>query len=210
MGKIKRYVPSISNSDWNIKELSKEERNKLRDRLVMGIVHTEEEYQAVIGYMYKKYPFEMDGVKIPETGKKDTAIQWNYTPYKNKVFVSNEKDPVSNKFDMYAFIYYDKERDYEPICFAGSYFKKASLDLNQLTYKNELKDIKENIEHVAFPADNILTQAIGEGYVMFCDPDYRRLGLGNFAWEAEAQLYRDISNSKLSIDNFKFEVERDE
>lgn len=200
---VEWYKPSIGIPNWNIKEMSKEERHKLRDRLVMGIVHTEEEYQTVIGYMYKKYPHLMDisgKVINPFTGEvtENTSIQWNYKPHKNKVSVFNEKDSIKNIFDMYAFIYYDKERDYEPVCFAGSYFKQATIDLSNLCTTHELKEIKEklNTEKV-----NNLKSAIGEGYVMFVDPYYRRLGLGNYSWTAEAALYRDISSNSSILNN---------
>lgn len=185
---IEWYKPSIGIPDWNIKEMSREVREKLRNRLVMGIIHTEKEYQTIIGYLYKKYPHLMDitgKVTNPFNNEtvENTAIQWNYTPWKNKCKVYNEKE--NKNYDMYAFVYFDSERDYEPVCFAGSYFKEAKIDLNNITYDFENKH--ENI-----------TSAIGEGYVMFCDPYYRRLGLGNYSWTAESQLYRDITNSHIN------------
>lgn len=197
--KVERYIPSIGNTNWNIKELPKEDRNKLRNKLVMGIVHTEEEYQTVIGYMYKKFPFEMDGIKTPENGEENVAIQWNYSPYKNKVRVYNKKDSDKDIFDMYAFVYYDSERNFEPVAFAGSYFKRGIVDISDITYENELIDLKEKLNL----KNNLVETALGEGYVMFVDPNYRRLGLGNFSWTAEAQLYRDIANSNVNnlLDN---------
>ena len=191
---IEWYKPSIGIPNWNIRELSKEERNKLRNRIVMGTVHTEQEYQTVIGYMYKKFPHLMDitgKVTNPFTNEttENTSIQWNYTPWKNKTLVHNDFDSISKIYDMYAFIYYDKERDYEPIAFAGSYFKNAKININDLTYDNERTNRSPEIN-----------SAIGEGYVMFVDPYYRRLGLGNYSWTAEAQLYREISNSTTITD----------
>lgn len=200
---VEWYKPSIGIPNWNVKEMSKEERHKLRDRLVMGIVHTEEEYQTVIGYMYKKYPHLMDisgKVINPFTNEiidNNTSIQWNYTPYKRKVSVLNNKDNTTenNKFDMYAFIYYDKERNYEPICFAGSYFKNGSIDCKDIMYNNELNEYNLDM-------NSSVKTALGEGYVLFVDPYYRRLGLGSYSWIAESHLYRDIANTK-EINNEK-------
>lgn len=200
---IEWYKPSIGIPDWDIKEMSRDQRNLLKNRIVMGTVHTEEEYQLVIGYLYKKYPHLMDitgNVTNPFNGEitNNTSIQWNYSPYKNKVNVFNEKDEIANISTMYAFIYYDRERDFEPVAFAGSYFKQATIDLSNLCMIHELKEIKEklNIEKV-----NNLRSAIGEGYVMFVDPYYRRLGLGNYSWTAEAALYRDIASSSATLNN---------
>ena len=196
---IKWYEPSIGIPTWNIKEMNNEERANIRDRLVMGIVHIEEEYQTVIGYMYKKYPHLMDitgKVTNPFTGEvtENTSIQWNYKPHKNKVSVFNKEDKIKNIFDMYAFIYYDKERDYEPVCFAGSYFKNMNLDISNLTYENELEKLKNDIN---LSNGNIVSSAVGEGYVLFVDPYYRKLSLGSYSWLAESQLYRDIWHSNF-------------
>ena len=198
---VEWYRPSIGDTDWDIKTLDKSQRQSLRDRLVMGTVHDEKEYQTVIGYMYSKFPHLMDitgTVKNPLNDEivENTSIQWKYSPFKNKVKVFNEK--TGENFDMYAFIYYDKERDYEPICFAGSYFKYATVDLHTLLYDDELESLLRKFENSGTKIkDCSISTAIGEGYVMFCDPSYRRLGLGNFSWTAESQLYRDCSNSDL-------------
>jgi len=189
LAKVSRYIPSIGAADWDITTMDRAQRAALRDRLVMGTVHTEEEYQTVISYLYRKFPFEMDGVKAPDTGKTDTAIQWRYKPYRNKCKVMGKHGKI---FDMYAFVYYDRERDYEPVCVAGSYFKKAVVYLDQLLYEWELATVRDRLEGAGIAGLNP-TMAVGEGYVMFCDPAYRRLGLGAYSWQAEAQLYRDIS-----------------
>ena len=190
---VERYTPTIGNADWNIKELSKEERAKLKDRLVLGLITNERDYQTVIGYLYKKYPHEMDGVTY--NGKDNVAIQWNYSVAKNKLVRHNN---ITNEdHDMYALVVYDKERDYEPVMFAGSYFKLASaLDDSNLNnscsnYKDYLCDADGNND------PNGKYQAVGHGYVMFCDPDYRRLGLATDLWWAEAQLYREALNIRF-------------
>ena len=186
---VKRYIPSISAVNWDIKELSKEERNNIKKRLVIGMVTTEEEYQKVIGYMYKKFPYEMDGVKAPGTEKSEVAIQWNYSVSKNKLKILNVI--TGNKQDMYAFVIYDAERDMEPIMFAGSYFKVG----NALEYlegnEKYLCDVKGQLNEAGKYQRN------GNGYVMFLDPSYRRLGLGTDLWWAEAQLYREALRIRL-------------
>lgn len=57
--KIGPYNPTIGDADWKIKELDKEKRTKLKGRLKIADVETDEEYQQVISYMYKKFPREM-------------------------------------------------------------------------------------------------------------------------------------------------------
>lgn len=187
MAKVKRFIPKeIACPTWNIKELTSEERSKLKNNLIIGLIDNEEDYKAVISYMYSKYPFEMDGLKTPETGKENVAIQWKYSTAKNKFKVFNRK---TNKCqDMYAFVVYDSAKDMEPVIFAGSYFK-----LGQIPY--EIKDDLSNFEFKR-NAMGILDahgkyQVFGQGYVMFCDPNYRRLGLATDLWLAEAQLYRE-------------------
>ena len=187
MAKVKKYIPrKEARPNWNIKEMSKEEREKLKENLVIALIDNEEDYQKVIGYMYKKYPFAMDGVKDPDTGKTDVSIQWNYSVAKNKQMVFNNK---TNKWqDMYAFVIYDKERDMEPICFAGSYFKLGNaVDVSDLNKKYLMKGNGELDKNGHY-------QAFGNGYVLFVDPNYRRLGLGSDTWWAEAQLYREALN----------------
>ena len=68
---------------------------------------------------------------------------------------------------MYAFIYYDKERDMEPIAFAGSYFQNSTF--------------------------NGINTPVGKGYVMFVDPNYRGLKLGQISWLSEAKYYNDMT-----------------
>lgn len=188
------YVPTIGKAPWNIKELSRNERMELKKRLVVSMVTTEEEYQRVISYMYMKYPKEMD-----ITDGKNLAIQWRYSVARNKLMVRNS---VTQKMqDMYAFIVYDAERDMEPVAFAGSYFKLA----NATDAEGNGHFICDANGHTR--AENILNgftaepkinpyrfQRVGFGYVLFIDPDYRRMGLATDLWYAEAALYRDALN----------------
>lgn len=169
---IKRYEPTIGPANWDIKSLSKEERQKILKRLVPGITHSEEEYQTVIGYLHIKYADLMDN------NPDGMNLQWNYSPKKNKAKTIDKK--TGQEFDMYAFCYFDPERDMEPVCFGGSH----------LLYANPLKD--EN--NVILPNQNIDEQGriiIGMGYVLFVDPDYRRMGIADHQWVSEASLYRD-------------------
>ena len=190
---VQRYIPTIGNPDWNIKELSKEERANLKQRLCLSMVTTEEEYKKVIQYMYKKFPYEMDGVKEPGSNKPaDVAIQWNYSIAKNKLLIKNSVTGVYQ--DMYAFIVYDEDRDMEPIAFAGSYFKVGNVP-------DEVKG-KENNKKYLCNANGDLDergkyQRFGAGYVMFIDPSYRRLGLATDLWWAEAELYRSALNIRF-------------
>lgn len=173
MAKVERYIQrEEAKPTWNIKELDSDARAKLKENLVISLIDNEKDYQAVIGYMYKKYPFEMDGVKAPDTGKTNVAIQWNYGVAKNKLSVRNS---VTGKDqDMYALVVYDKSRNMEPVIFAGSYFKLVkALD----EFKNDWKNVKYlRNENGELDPDGKY-QAVGHGYVMFCDPNYRRLGL---------------------------------
>lgn len=165
----KRYLPTIGPVTWDIKSLNKEERQNIKKRLVMGLIQTEEEYQTVISYLYEKYWDLMD--KNPD----GMNLQWRYSPHKNKIEVNF---PNGTKSDMYAFIYYDPERDYEPIGFGGSYFKEHKIT----------ESTKEE-----FLLPNSKTQIWGHGYVLFIDPDYRRMGIAQDSWIAEAELYRQLN-----------------
>lgn len=181
MPKVKPYVPTIGNPDWNIKEMDKESRKKLKSRLCISLITSEDEYQTVIGYMYKKFPYEMDLTRLPD-GSENVPIQWNYSVARNKAMVRNRVTGIDQ--DMYAFVIYDRERDMEPVSFAGSYFKLGKA----------IDDVAEN-ETYLLDADgnhavNGKYQLFGNGYVMFNDPSYRRLGLATDLWWAEAQLYR--------------------
>ena len=178
---VERYVPTIGSADWNIKEMDSEQRARLKNRLVLALVTSEEEYQAVIGYLYRKYPYEMDLSKLPN-GTKNVPIQWNYSVAKNKLAVHNKM--LSKNQDMYAFIVYDKERDMEPVAFAGSYFK-----LGTAQHADDNEKYLCDINGKSDPSGRY--QRFGIGYVMFVDPDYRRLGLATDLWWAEAQLYRE-------------------
>lgn len=193
--KIERFIQrEEARPTWNIKELNEEERNSLKNNLIISMIDNEEDYQAVIGYMYRKYPFEMDGLKTPETGKENVSIQWNYRPSNNKLNIFNSK--TNKEQDMYAFVVYDKERDMEPIAFAGSYFKLTSSFVKSFDTTEEMQNDKNiNLKYLmdGFGSfDNSgKYQAFGQGYVMFVDPNYRRLGLATDLWFAEAQLYRE-------------------
>lgn len=162
---MERFIPSIGNVNWNIKELNRDQRNNILSRLVPAITHNEEEYQAIISYLHMKYPDLMD--KNPD----GMNLQWHYSPAKNKMTVH---DPVANcDFDMYAFAYFDPERDYEPVTFGGSYIKSATPP--------DGYDM-ETDEDGRIP--------VGFGYVLFVDPDYRRMGIADHQWVSEAALYR--------------------
>lgn len=187
-----RYIPTIGNPKWDISSLNEDQKYNIKNRLVIGVIDNEKDYQKVISYMYKKFPFEMDGLKTPETGKNNVAIQWKFSTAKNKFAVLNN---VTNKLqDMYAFIVYDKERDMEPVCFSGSYFKLLTAfedsknDLNK-KYLLNINGEKDN--------ENGKYQVYGNGYVLFIDPYYRRLGLGTDMWWNEAHLYQKILNIRF-------------
>lgn len=164
-----RYKPTIGEPTWDIKSLDKENRKKIKDRIVMSIVKTEEEYQTVISYLYEKFWDLMD--KNPD----GMNLQWKYSPHKNKIEVEY---PDGSKSDMYAFVYYDSERDYEPIGFGGSYFKEHNITDGS----------KEE-----FLLNSGKTQVWGHGYVLFIDPHYRRMGIAQDSWVAEAELYRQLN-----------------
>lgn len=173
----KRYIPHCKPVDWDIKSLSKEERNKIAQRLVVGIGHKEEEYQLIISYLHEKYWDLMD--KNPD----GMNLQWNYSPRKRnqKTIVHNSK--TNEDFDMYFFTYYDPERDMEPVIFGGSYFQL-------IKYDESYGNIPRFNENGINDPNGKYIQA-GMGYVLFCDPDYRRMGLASNQWIQEAQLYRD-------------------
>lgn len=225
MNKVQRYVPTIGVPNWNVKEMNKKQRDELKSRLVLGTVNTHEEYQKVISYMYKKFPFEMDGVPIrdkeqllpgQELGKSETAIQWRYRAGKKRVYVGNG---VRNCIQsMYAFVVYDKGRDMEPVAFAGSYFSVGDPVTDDEMNKKFLCDaMKEHFgegdksETVVYLNPHGKSQAVGEGIVMFVDPSYRRLGLGTDLWWAEAKLYveaLDIRYQKEIQNTFSLESTR--
>lgn len=156
---FKAYEPKCPKIDWDINKLSKEERNSIKGRLVIGMTHSEEEFKKAIRYIWMKYGDHMDGLCDC-----CNSIQWNYSTHKNKATI---KGASGKELDMYAFIVYDKERDMEPIGFAGSYFKE---------HMNDMK----------------ASEIWGHGYVLFIAPEYRRMGLASDLWLAEGQLYRDL------------------
>ena len=198
--KVSRYIPTIGKPDWDIKSMDRSEKSKIKENIVPCITTSEEEYKTVIAYMYMKFPDLFDF-----NSEDNLSIQWRYATHRNKSFATNEKlDKVinenlksrkelgkygmeiesgyeeekkngHNQFDMYALIYLDKSRDYEPVLFGGSYFKEGRLFPGvQDKYK-----VSED------------TQLYGSGYVLHCDKDYRRMGLALDSWITESQLYRD-------------------
>lgn len=170
---MKRYISSIGNVSWDINKLNREERQNIKNNLVVKITHDEREYQAVISYLHMKYPDLMD--KNPE----GMNLQWLYAPRKNKLKISS---PYYEDFDMYAFCIYDKSRDMEPISFGGSYFSLVSaLDNTRDRFRLDING-NNNI--------NGSFMARGNGYVLFVDPDYRRMGIASDQWTMEAALYR--------------------
>lgn len=170
-----RYIPHIPEVSWDIKTATKEERAKIKSNIVCSIIHSEEEYRAILSYFHMKYPdlmdhYENDGMKF----------QWRYITFDNKIEVF---DSVSRKkFDMYGLVYYDRSRDMEPIAIGGSYFRKIGA-------------IRDPWTHQIIPGQKInkhtTTVRAGRGYRLFVDPDYRRMGLAQDQWLTEAQLYRD-------------------
>ena len=174
---LKRYIPSIGNVSWDINELNREERQKIKNNLVVGITHDEEEYQAVISYLHMKYPDLMD--KNPE----GMNLQWLYAPRKNKLKILSNCS--SGNFDMYAFCIYDKSRDMEPVSFGGSYFSLVSaFDDTNTIFRLDRNGDKDS---------NGSFMARGNGYVLFVDPDYRRMGIASDQWTMEAALYREAN-----------------
>jgi GNAT superfamily N-acetyltransferase len=188
--RIESYVPTIGKPEWNIKQTSKEERSQIKGRLRIAQVTTDEEYQRVISYMYKKFPREMDLTKLPD-GSENVPIQWRYTAGKNAVMMYNSVLKIEQS--MYAFVVYDSERDWEPVAFAGSYFvtgKPVVVDSANIPF---LCDAEGKTFGDSF-------QRIGHGIVMFVDPDYRRLGLATDLWWAEAQLYREALGIRFQME----------
>lgn len=172
-----RYIPHLDEVLWDITKASKEIKKKIKSRLVAAIIHDENEYRAILSYFHMKYPDLMDVYE--NDGRK---FQWKYITYPNKIMVF---DSVSHKkFDMYGLVYYDKERDMEPIAIGGSYFRKIGA-------------LRDPWTHQILPGQPInkhtTTVRAGRGYRLFIDPDYRRLGLAQDQWLTEAQLYRDCS-----------------
>lgn len=190
---VKRYIPTIGRPSWDIKSLSREDRSAIKSNIKVGITTSEEEYKAVIAYMYMKFPDLFD-----LTTEDNLSIQWRYSTHKNKSMVKNAKmNEVINKnktlreligdsvkypttsFDMYALVYYDTSRDNEPVLFGGSYFKEHKISKGQEIDEKFIYDEEAN------------TQIIGHGYVLHTDVDYRRMGLAVDSWVTESQLYRD-------------------
>lgn len=161
--------------DWDIQQLDLKQRNELKERLVPFLLHDEDEYRAVLSYLHMKFPDLMD--VYYGDGRR---FQWRYKEFPNKIDVF---DNVSRKrFDMYALVYCDSERDMEPVCVGGSYFCRIGAIRNPWT-------------HQIVPGQKInphtTTVRAGRGYRLFVDPNYRRLGLAQDQWLTEAALYRD-------------------
>ena len=170
-----RYIPHIEPVSWDVNNLDEETKKYIRSRLVAAIIHDEDEYRALLSYFHKKFPDLMDY----EYGD-GKQFQWKYLSYPNKIKVY---DKISKKkFDMYGLVYYDAERDMEPIAVGGSYFRKIGA-------------IRDPWTHQIIPGQKInkhtTTIRAGRGYRLFIDPDYRRIGLAQYQWLTEAQLYRD-------------------
>lgn len=170
-----RYIPHIEPVSWNVNDLDEETKKMIKSRLVASIIHNEDEYRALLSYFHMKYPDLMD---IYENDGR--LFQWKYKTFENKIMVF---DKVSRrKFDMYGLVYYDRERDMEPIAIGGSYFRKMGA-------------IRDPWTHKVIPGQKInkhtTTIRAGRGYRLFIDPNYRRLGLAKYQWLTEAQLYRD-------------------
>lgn len=170
-----RYIPNIEEVSWDISTADKETKKKIKSRLVPAIIHSEEEYRAILSYFHMKFPDLMD---IYENDGK--LFQWKYITYPDKIMVF---DHVSKKkFDMYGLVYYDKERDMEPVAIGGSYFRKMGA-------------IRDPWTHRVVPGQKVnkhtTTIRAGRGYRIFIDPNYRRMGLATDQWLTEAQIYRD-------------------
>ena len=175
VNKEMRYIPNIEPVPWNVNNLDKKTKKDIKSRLVAAIIHDEDEYRALLSYFHKKFPDLMDY----EYGD-GKQFQWKYLSYPDKIEVY---DKVSKKkFDMYGLVYYDSERDMEPIAVGGSYFRTIGA-------------IRDPWTHQIIPGQKInkhtTTIRAGRGYRLFIDPDYRRMGLAQDQWLTEAQLYRD-------------------
>lgn len=170
-----KYVPSIGFANWDIDKLDKESRMELKNGIVACITHDENEYKAILSYLHMKFPEEMD-IRDGDGAK----FQWRYHTFDSKV---KAYDSVGKcDFDMYALVYYDSNRDMEPIAVGGSYIRETGA-------------IRDPYTHLPLEGQiiNKHTSRIrcGHGYVLFIDPSYRRLGLARDQWLTEAQLYRD-------------------
>lgn len=172
-----RHIPNIPKASWDIENADRGIKNEIKSRLMVSITHDENEYRAVLSYLHMKYPDLMD--LCENDGK---LFQWKYQSFNKKIHVFDEVS--RKKFDMYGLIYYDKERDMEPIAVGGSYFRKIGAIRDPWTHK-VIPDQPIN-KHTT-------TVRAGHGYRLFIDPDYRRMGLAKDQWLTEAQLYRDCN-----------------
>lgn len=183
---VQRYIPTIGEPSWDIHNLSIEERKDIKSRIKVGYTDKEEDYQAVIAYLYKKYPDLMDFNFPDGTDTGNISIQWKYAPHKRKATVENI-NPLAqamgcHKSDMYALIYYDSLTN-EPVAFAGSYFKE---------HRNPYPDREINEKYYYDKENDTVIE--GHGYVLFIDPNYRRMGIAVDSWITEAKIYRDDLN----------------
>lgn len=172
---LMRLIPHIDQVEWDVSNITNLEKEKIKNRLVVGITHNEDDFKAILSYLHLKYPDLMD--YYIDDGKK---FQWKYHVYNNKI---SAYDAISkNKFDMYGLVYYDILRDMEPIAIGASYLREAGGMRNPKTHKLiENQIINKHTSKIR----------VGHGYRIFIDPDYRRLGLAKDQWLTEAQLYRD-------------------
>ena len=192
--RVVRYIPTIGKPDWNIHELTREDRSKIKENIKVGITTSEEEYKAVIAYMYIKFPDLFDF-----TTENNLSIQWKYSTHRNKsnvpandalkeVIAKNkanrvdmgkdidELDYQDDTFDMYALVYYDTSRDNEPVLFGGSYFKEVAAT----------PDVSEECLR-----DGGKSMFRCQGYVLHTDFNYRRMGLALDSWITEGELCRN-------------------
>lgn len=160
---IERYVDSAPKVDWDVAKLSRNDKQAITSRLKFKLLTNEKQYQAAIAYMHMKYPDLMD--RNPD----GMNLQWLYSPHKRKIEVDGgDYGPMS----MYALIGVDPARDDEPVIFGGSYFSRATVD-------------PEN-------GGSGEPEVAGMGYVLFTDPDYRRMRVAQNAWYQEVLLYNEI------------------
>lgn len=168
-------MPKCGKCDWDVQKLTRQERETIRNGLVARMTHDENEYRMVLSYMHMKFPDLMD--VHPGDGKR---FQWRYHTFAEKV---QAYDAIGHcKWDMYGLVYYDPARDMEPVAVGGSYLREAGAIRDPYTHK--LLPGQEMNRHTS-------RIRCGHGYVLFVDPDYRRMGLARDQWVTEAQLYRD-------------------
>ena len=176
---MERMETNAPKANWDINALDKSDRSKIRNRLVARLTHDENEYRAVLSYLHMKFPDLMD--VGPGDGFGDGRLfQWRYHTFQGKVKAYDQVQKVD--WDMYALVYYDPERDMEPVAVGGSYLRETGAIRDPYTHA-VLEDQVMNKHTTKIRC--------GHGYVLFVDPSYRRMGLARDQWITEAQLYRD-------------------